>query len=442
MSCACTNEYLSHPIKRKKHLLIDHLLEVAKTSKKLFSQTNFSNKYLAYYSGLLHDLGKLNPIYQMAFAEPSKNVTEKFCELSKDYVQRHSRFSAWAANKLLEDIGCSDDTIDKIMILICGHHSSLRGRLGDSPSDEKWKSSQTGINSELSRFRTKTSTFNEFSKLNWDSCINDFSFPMDFDVLLKSKNSPHDYLEMSCAFSCLLQADRGSFDHWEIPKFNLELNTNQLIKNSPLGKIRSEFQNHVTKMFDDSQGVLIINAPTGIGKTKIFLDIISKYSKDENVQRVFYFSPLLALMDDFEEKIRIVISEEQHKDILIYNHLYSITLQDKKLYDTPGKYSPRVFENESFNKKFIVSTTQRLLMSIYSNKHRDKIKFASFRNSILIIDEVQTIPKIILSNLKKMFEGMNKYMNTKIIMVSATIPHEISNIKKIEMEKNIKSEYL
>jgi CRISPR/Cas system-associated endonuclease/helicase Cas3 len=81
-------------------------------------------------------------------------------------------------------------------------------------------------------------------------------------------------------------------------------------------------------------------------------------------------------------------------------------------------------------------------VTLYSNNATDKLKFASFRNSILIIDEVQTIPKFILSNLKKILLKMNQYMNTKIILVSATIPHEIRDIKKVVISGDILSNYL
>ena len=45
---------------------------------------------------------------------------------------------------------------------------------------------------------------------------------------------------------------------------------------------------------------MVLKAPTGIGKTKIFLDIVNRLSQKRAFERVFYFSPLLALTEDFE----------------------------------------------------------------------------------------------------------------------------------------------
>lgn len=451
----CTRDFLSHPVDEKNSspLLVDHLLKVAHKSKELFSKTKFSNKDLAFYSGLLHDVGKINPIYQSIFSETEKTKQKEIEESElKKYAKEHSRFSAWAADKLLQKIGLDYDTIDKIMVLIYGHHSTIRQKLGIFPRTNEFIESQNKINSKLCELKSQLSKKSEFSRLNWNSCIEKFSRPIEFDVTLKSKNSPDDYLEMSCAFSCLLQADRGSFYEWSVPNFDLNINTDSLFKKSPdtstsLGTIRTDFQEQVMKNFDDKKPISVINAPTGIGKTKVFLDIINRYSNDKAVDRVFYFSPLLALTEDFEAKIGNpkVVPEEKQTDILIYNHMFSDSLKEKnnKNKENETRHSnPWVFENESFNKKFVITTTQRLLMTIYSNKSNDKMKMASFVNSVLIIDEVQTIPKPILSNLKEIFKKMNQYMGTKFILVSATIPHEIHDIKPVEISEGILTRYL
>jgi Lhr-like helicase len=56
--------------------------------------------------------------------------------------------------------------------------------------------------------------------------------------------------------------------------------------------------------FEYDEPVVAINAPTGSGKIKVFLDLINQYqSKYESLERVFYFSPLLALTEDFEKKL-------------------------------------------------------------------------------------------------------------------------------------------
>jgi len=452
---ASTREFLSHPIENPKPKLIDHLLEVGKSAEKIFSETNFTNTSLAFYSGLLHDIGKINPFYQDIFYV-SKNNRDQSKEIAlESYVQKHSLFSARVADIVLQNSELDYSTVEKIMVIIYGHHTKIRQKLGDIPTSDKFITTQEAISAALTEFSTHVTKIPELSVFDWNNCAKKFLRPLNFDVNLKdySQQSPYDYLEVSCAFSCLLQADRGSFARWTVPNFDLELDTSKLVRETPLSSARAEFQRQTMENFDVDQGISIINAPTGIGKTKVFLDIIKQYSQDKEVQRVFYFSPLLALTEGFESVIANekdsngnyvppVISKKQQEDILIYNHLFSGSLQDKRDENTPRFPNGFVFENESFNKKFVVTTTQRLLYTLFSNKTRDKIKMASFRNSVLIIDEVQTIPKPILSNLKSIFKQMHKYMGTRFILVSATIPHEISDLPKIELSSEMLDAYL
>ena len=455
MLSACTKEFLSHPIEEKKHSLIDHLLEVGNKSKEIFSQTSFTNTSLAFYSGLLHDIGKINPFYQEIFHETKDRKRIKD-EISEKYLREHSRFSAWAADKLLQKSGLDHDTLDKIMVLIYGHHSTIRRNLGITKGD-KITATQDAISEALHEFASQVSNTLELSELNWDSCIEKFPRPINFDVeLSESKNSPDDYLEMSYAFSCLLQADRGSFEPWSVPNFDLRIDTSSLTKHElteklsdsakinrgKINSMRTRFQKQVMENFDYSETITVINAPTGIGKTKVFLDLIAKYRDDENIHRVFYFSPLLALTEDFEKKFECALEDKKTDDVLIYNHIFSDSLEEKRRHNNEGYVSKWNFLTESFNKKFIITTTQRLLTTLYSNTEKDKMKLASFRNSVLIIDEVQTIPKFILSNLKDMFLKMGQYMGTRIILVSATIPKEISDIKKVQISKDLLSDYL
>ncbi|MEX0639782.1 MAG: CRISPR-associated helicase Cas3' [Nitrosopumilaceae archaeon] len=450
--CVCTREFLSHP----KHSLTKHLIAVGETSDRLFAETSFKNQKIAFYSGLLHDVGKINPWYQEIFhaTQDRKKIQE---QVSEKFVQQHSIFSAWATKYLLSKIGLEYDVIDKILVLIYGHHSTIRGSLGEPKQGHQFKASHDVMKESIKDFSSQVSGIVEFSKLNWNSCIENFQMPVLFDLELNSHNTPDDFLEMSVAFSCLLQADRGSFNDWSIPKFDLTIDTTSLAKpnqminlsssailqQEKMRSMRNRFQKEVMENFDYSEKVIVIHAPTGIGKTKVFLDLISKYKGDKTIQRVFYFSPLLALTEDFERKFESTLEDKkQASDVLIYNHMFAESLEEKRKDSDEGYDREWNFLIESFNKQFVITTTQRFLMTIYSNTAKEKLKMASFRNSILIIDEVQTIPKFILSNLKDIFQKMGQYMGTKIILVSATIPNEINEINKVKISKELLDDYL
>ena len=255
-----------------------------------------------------------------------------------------------------------------------------------------------------------------------------------------------EFLEINTLYSALLQADKGSFKEWKTPMFDISLNTWTLIKKgSYLEDLRGLFQKQALENHDPLLDINILHAPTGIGKTKVFLDILERYMKNRKFERVFYFSPLLALTEDFEKKIARTIKNTD--DILIYNHLFSGTLLEKeeelqKQDEDKSHREEWLFEYESFNEKFIITTTQRLLITLFSNKSANKLKLLSLKNSILIIDEIQTIPKFIIPHLIGFLQHLSKYMKSKILLVSATIPFELSDLPEIKISDSILKSYL
>ena len=454
--------FLSHPIEEEKHNLIAHLVEVANYTQKLLSQTDFDIAKTGFYAGLLHDIGKLNPFYQELFLAKKKDIKEKEKELLLKYSPFHSPFSAWTGLKAYnKNIGVNYNTWLKIVSVIYGHHSKLRSKLPfkeDAGIDKiKYITTKRALILNLKLFyqQIRDRNITIFLNLNWDRCFRIIGDPISFQDSIKSSTTDKsnvdntlaikEFLEINILYSALLQADKGSFKEWKTPIFDISLDTSSLIKSeSYLGDLRGLFQKEALENHDPTLDINILHAPTGIGKTKVFLDLLERYKQNRKLERVFYFSPLLALTEDFEKKITKTIRNID--DILVYNHLFSGTLLEKEDFKNEDKRNYNrgewLFEYESFNKKFIITTTQRLLITLFSNKSSDKLKLLSLKNSILIIDEIQTIPKFIIPHLIGFLQQLSKYMKSKILLVSATIPFELSLLPEIKISDSVVKSYL
>lgn len=444
--------------------LIAHSLKVAFKAKDLASETGL--EVAAFYAGLLHDIGKLNPYYQILFSsDPFKRQDIKI-KLDKEYIRAHSLFSALAARSLTNIATLSKHTQKQVIFAIAGHHSQLTQfakSLGFLNRDkERVDRSFREIYDYMLRFSQEAKNLEEFKDLNWDSCLRKFqiqSRPInEFDYLGDRDIFVSDFLDFSSVFSALIQADRGSFfENWQNPKFNIDLDTSMLVRTGfPLSEIRMKFQEELLSNNKFQDNIVVLKAPTGIGKTKIFLDIVNKVSRYHKFDRVFYFSPLLALTDDFEGKLfdtkneASLINQVDAEKVLVYNHAFIGSLLKKRLIEDDSLENPEFFktkeyfERESFNKELIITTTQRLLMVLYSNEVSEKEKLLSFKNSFLIIDEVQTIPKFLLPNLIALLKTLATKYNSKILLVSATIPDELQGLPKLETPKAkaLEAEYL
>ena len=433
--------FLSHPIEEKKYLA-DHCIAVAKKTKEILNDTRFEISDAGFYAGLLHDIGKLNPFYQKLFSVDEKLRESLLPELQQTYLREHSRFSAWAANFLLDVL--DNNTIDIVSAVIAAHHTRLAKTIPQPPKSETLKRDQSELHQNLELFEKENSD-TVFSQLSWNNCLKLFGNPMSFQASLEDAciNNVENFVKIGVLFSALLQADRGDFREWFKPKYDIKIDTSRLVnRTSSLSSIRTEFAKQIMANYD-YEPIKVLQAPTGIGKTKIFLDLISEYDKRFDLERVFYFSPLLALTDDFESKISQTVSGSDLAQILSYNHLFSGSLGDKQKYESGEQEKYKwVFEDESFNQKFIITTTQRLLMTLYFNSHTDKIKLASLKNSLLIVDEVQTIPKFLIPSFIEQLNILVKKMDTRIILLSATVPDEMQHIGKAKVSEDIVGQYI
>ena len=435
--------FLSHPKENNREAihLVDHLLCVAERSKLLIKDTEFNAIDTAFYSGLLHDMGKLNPWYQESFSPQSSND-----EPNKEYVQKHSVFSAWTAYHLLyNNPKITEKQLMQIACVIAGHHTRLKNSPQGYDESERFKKSQNKIYENLCEFSKQVKEKQEFTELSWNK-INKFKRRIQFAAPLEpNQDYMEDYLETNAVFSSLLQADQGSFNPLHDVKFNIDIDTSKYaeekLKKSELDGLRTEFQNKALSNHNYSSSVSILQAPTGIGKTKLFLDMIPEYRKEQSFERVYYFSPLLALTRGFIKELKKVITKTDQAQVLDYNHAFASTIDTDEKSTQLDEWR---FETESFNEPFIITTMQRFLMTLYSNSNSDKLKFISFKKSLFILDEVQTIPKFLLPNILCLLDKLCKKMNSKAILLSATIPHELKNSEFpiTKPSDDLKNEYM
>ena len=447
--------FLSHPTDESDHLLSEHLLKVGDSTRKLLSEIEGIDGNTAFLTGFFHDIGKLNPHYQIPFRKglgTDKN--------DRDYQPCHSVFSAFIAKDVLTQWNSN-----RLIACVHGHHGSLKEQLysfgnyrGNSAAINKVYRTISAINKDLPVFFAEV--FEKCPELKkWVEVKNtDVSEFSDSEENVQAGKEWENFFEANMLFSGLLQADRGYFRPWKTPKFDLAFDTSKLfIPNSDkICELRGRFQKNIFSNNEFKGGLLVLEAPTGIGKTKIFLEIANKLSRSKAYERVYYFSPLLALTDDFEGKVNKTL-DGKDEGTLVYNHIFKGNLAESQkrksgenaqaAYGEPEDEEDLSeiswdFETESFNKKLIITTTQRLLITLFSNYTKDKIKLLSLKNSLLIVDEVQTIPKAILPAFVKLLGIFAEKAGLVVLFVSATVPHALRNIPRIKTDLEICKNYL
>jgi len=453
--------YLSHPAEdgREAIPLHEHLAKVAGLARGIAERMSPGSGEDAFAAGLLHDIGKLSPWYQGRFVGGSEVVLDSL------YGQRrHSPFSAWAALHLLFGEPC----VHHVVHAVAGHHGGLKTRL-HSPKGPGAEVAQKKMFANLKMFsdyvRSGSAPEAEaWRGMDWSGCMESFGKGINFEekIGVGGKGSIHTYLHAKCVFSSLLQADRGSFHDLQRVPLSMGIQpTHAGAPASEVGRLRKSFQDTAFEAYLQSanEGVVVIEAPTGTGKTDLIFKILGHHSSQGSHDRAFYFSPLLALTDGFIAALmgggaapRPAVPAEPERDLVLeYNHMTAEPISGRgeggAMHDLISKReqsSAELYEAASFGYPFVVTTTARLLLTIYGNLASSCIKFASLANSVIIVDEIQTVPKFLLKSLVKALSWVAESSGSKVILVSATVPSEISDmgIRVIRCDERVAGEFV
>lgn len=253
----------------------------------------------------------------------------------------------------------------------------------------------------------------------------------------KNKFPFTNYIDVNFLFSLLLDADKSDvvFSDTEIYEHRTELPVdlveNYLNKiNSPQLSINSlrnrAYREVISHPIDTDKRIFSLALPTGLGKTLISLAFALKLRNQLNSNhRIIYCLPFLSIIDQNYKVFDDVLSTNQitpSSNILLkHHHLSEIYYKfDKNHYDLNANEMELLIEG--WNSEIIVTTFVQLFHTLFTNKNRALRKFHRLANSIIIFDEVQTIPIKYWKLVRKILDELTNSFNSYVVFVTATMP--------------------
>ena len=161
----------------------------------------------------------------------------------------------------------------------------------------------------------------------------------------------------------------------------------------------------------------LIKAPTGIGKTFLALNLALEIARNGNKRRIITAIPFTSIIDQTHTEYQKIIADQ---DVLKYHHLTSYKSQND---DEQEQFMQKVFLADIWHENFIVTTFNQLFFTFFSNHNKDNLKLETLRDSVVIIDEIQNIPRVLLKSIAAAFNEFSKRYNIHFIVMSATMPH-------------------
>lgn len=434
---------LSHPNKELK----THLENVGNFSKSIFNSLEINNdsnlEDISLLIGISHDFAKSTSFFQEYIRNHQKNKNTYHSFLS-------AIFTYFVVDRYIKNNNFNFDQNIAIIayIVVLKHHDNL-----ENIEDlfHKLDNPEKYIHNQVKDLKSITINLNEFYR-DYDIDVTYFlenfhsikqqllTELLFFEMNLDDKNLDN-YSLILLLFSILIDADKMDASQTDFPERN-EINpkivdnfkkNNFGSNNNPINKIRNESYNEVISNIDNlnlNDRILTINLPTGIGKTltgfSAALKLKDKINKELNFNpRIIYSLPFLSIIDQNESNIKRVLEEENitgSNYLLKHNYLsdmkYDSHEDDEEYYDI-GKSKLLV---EGWNSEIIITTFIQFFNSIFSNRNSAIRKFHNITNSIILLDEIQSIPYRYWSIINIFLKKLATDYNCWVILMTATQP--------------------
>lgn len=396
---------------------------------------NIGLYHMAYLAGLLHDMGKATKKYndylEAAFAGESVvrgSVNHTFAGVIYILENFHIQ-SASPMEKLIAEI---------ISYAIGGHHGlfdcvDLEGKNGFLHRLQKDKAElcyeealnnfleQVADKKEIERlFRKATEEFRTlFEKLqiDWEKKLQKIFFQISLLARL--------------LLSCVIYGDRRDTKEfmeginslkekpvsWLFEKEYLERRLSQFDITSPINQVRSIISDQCLEAAERPNGIYRLNVPTGAGKTLSALRYSLAHAERFDKKRIIFIIPLLSVLEQNAKVVREFVQDEN----LILEH-HSNVVSEKEFAGDNAELDEYEILTENWESPIVISTLVQLLNILFTHKTSAIGRMRALCDSVIIIDEVQSIPKKTIAMFNMAINFLSTYCNATIVLSSATQP--------------------
>jgi CRISPR-associated endonuclease/helicase Cas3 len=408
------SKLLAHTKSRggKEDLLIDHLTKVAEVAE------SFAEKFdcgaLAYSLGLLHDLGKINPLFQSYLDAMEEN-------------RSHSKVphAIWGAAFIYYLLWSKNhkDAWKEFALPVYGHHAGLQAH---------------GLASQkFSRFLKNDVSTVELMVSAWTELQQRFSPESpSFSIT----NNTHREMRIRMVFSALVDADYlATEQHFDLQKASnrgewptlpelwerFRKDQDKLLKKAAtnltkVNRIRREVYNSCLFAAKRKPGVFKLTVPTGGGKTRSGLAFALQHAiHNKNVfDRIIVVLPYTSIIDQTASEYRKILEKEGE---CVLEHHSQVDVPDDTEEKNPKHLRYRL-ATENWDAPLIVTTTVQFFESLFTNKPSRARKLHNIAKSVLILDEVQTLPPQLLKPTLDALRDLVDHYDVSLVLSTATQP--------------------
>jgi CRISPR-associated endonuclease/helicase Cas3 len=427
----------------------EHLQEVADIAKKLAAKINVPEA--GELIGLLHDFGK----YSKSFQDYIQSGTGLIDPDSEDFVNAgalkgkidHSTAGAQWVWETLSKYGKNGEgkLCGQILALcIASHHSGLIDCL--MPDGNNGFKKRMDKEDEKSNLAECKQNAGEIDADILEQARNLANKPLMLAMLRQislliqkeqhkqiiSEDIKHFYIGFwtRFLFSCLIDADRINSADFEIPKnasyrnkavsWNIAINrlelflTEQKVNNSPINNIRNIISDTCKNRAQDKQGIYTLTVPTGGGKTYASLRYALHHAKRHGLERIIHIIPYTSIIEQNADAIRKVVEQEGDEFPWVLEHHSNLEPENQTWHSKLAA--------ENWDAPIVLTTMVQFLETLFSGGTRGVRRLHQLANSVIIFDEIQTLPINCTHLFCNALNFLSAYTKTTAVLCTATQP--------------------
>ena len=190
---------------------------------------------------------------------------------------------------------------------------------------------------------------------------------------------------------------------------------------SKVNDLRQKVLNHARGKATRDRGLFTLTVPTGGGKTLTSLAFALDHAAHHGLKRIIYVIPFTSIVEQTASVFRKALrgGEDDGTGFIIEHHS---AFDEGQIDEKETEEKSRRLAMENWDASIIVTTAVQFFESLFANRPSRCRKLHNIANSVVILDEAQTLPLKLLKPCMAAIDELARNWRASVVLCTATQP--------------------